>query len=170
MLRYTRARDLVSATDTSPAGSSPATYARPGCCQSRALFRLAEIAADDVGEFLQLDMHVGVERIDVVHGDLPARHVPFVVPHPLVVFLDIGVGAVFLAERGDVGLRIFVADRLVGVEAQHLVRADRPGHFLIDIGLDQLRPPIAVVAADEADGRDVVQQAGEHHLLGQVRP
>ena len=64
-------------------------------------------------------------------------------------------------------MRVFVADRFVGVEAQHLVRADRPGHFLVDIGLDQLRAPIAVVAADEADRRDVVQQAGEHHLLRQ---
>src|SRR5271170_2381539 len=66
--------------------------------KAKALFGLAEIAADNVGEFLQLDMHVRVERIDVVHGYLPARHVPFVVPHPLVVFLDIRVRSVFLAK------------------------------------------------------------------------
>ena len=135
--------------------------------EAEPLFRLLEIAADDVLELLELDMDVGVERVDVVHRDLPARHVPFVVPHPLIVFLDVRVGAIVLAEPGDVGLRILIANQLVGVEAQHLVRAYRPGDFGVDIGLDQLRPPIAVIAADEPGGRDVVQQAGEHHLLGQ---
>ena len=61
--------------------------------------------------------------------------------------------------------RIAVADRLVGEEAQRLMRAHRPAHFLVDIGLDHLRAPVAVVAADEADDGDVVQQAGEHDLL-----
>ena len=88
--------------------------------------------------------------------------------HALVVFLDVGVGPVVGAEQRDVGLRILVAHRRVGVEAQHLVGADRPGDFLVDIGLDQLRAPVAVIAADEADDGDVVQQAGQHHLLRQA--
>src|SRR5665213_1628326 len=100
--------------------------------ETEALLRLAEIAADHVLELFQFRMHIRVERVDVVHGDLPARHVPFVVPHPLVVGLDIGIGPVFLAERGDVGLRVLVPDRLVGIEAQHLMRADRPGDLLVD--------------------------------------
>ena len=79
-----------------------------------------------------------------------------------------GVGAVLGAEHRDIGLRVLVAGGFVGIEAQHLMGADRPGHFLVDIGLDELRAPIAVVAADEADARDVVQQAGQHHLLGQA--
>jgi hypothetical protein len=33
---------------------------------------LAEITADDVGEFFQLDMHIGIKRIDVVDRDHPA--------------------------------------------------------------------------------------------------
>ena len=44
--------------------------------EPEALFRLAEIAADNVSELLKFDMHIGVERIDIVHGDLPAGHVP----------------------------------------------------------------------------------------------
>src|SRR5581483_3727130 len=58
------------------------------------LFRLTEVTADDVGEFLQLDTNIRIERVDVVHGDHASRHVPFVVPHPLVVFLDIRIGPI----------------------------------------------------------------------------
>src|SRR5260370_37177684 len=97
--------------------------------EAEALFRLAEIAADNVGELLELDIYVGVERVDVVHGDLPARHVPFVVPHTLVVFLDIGVRVVFLAERGDGGLRVFIADRRVRGEGEYLVMPVSPAYF-----------------------------------------
>ena len=43
--------------------------------------------------------------------------------------------------------------------------ADRPAHLLVHVGLDHLRAPIAVVAADEADDRDVVKEAGQHDLL-----
>src|SRR4029077_7314126 len=86
--------------------------------EAQALFGLAEVAADDVGELVELDMQVGIERVDIVQGDLPARHVPFVIAHPLVVLLDVGIELVVLAEQSDVGLRIFIADRLVGIEAQ----------------------------------------------------
>src|SRR5580704_3077943 len=72
--------------------------------EAQALLGLAEVAADDVGELVELDMQVGIERVDVVQGDLPARHVPFVIPHPLVILLDVGIELVVLAEQGDVGL------------------------------------------------------------------
>src|SRR5580704_1989556 len=46
--------------------------------EAQALLGLAEVAADDVGELVELDMQVGIERVDVMQGNLPARHVPFV--------------------------------------------------------------------------------------------
>src|SRR5580704_19680673 len=95
---------------------------RRAAVEAQALFRLAEVAADDVGEFLQLDMHVGVERIDVVHGDHPRRAVPFMRPRPLVLFLDIGLGLVVLAEIRLVIVGVRISGFLVGVKAQRLVR------------------------------------------------
>ena len=38
-------------------------------------------------------------------------------------------------------------------------------HLLINVWFDHLRAPIAVVAADEADDGDVVQQAGKDNLF-----
>ena len=46
--------------------------------------------------------------------------------------------------------------------------ADRPARFLVDVGLDELRRPVAVVAADEAGDPDVVNEAREHELLRQA--
>src|SRR5208283_1259300 len=40
--------------------------------EAEPLLRLLEVAADHVGELLQLDLHVGIERIDVMDGDHPA--------------------------------------------------------------------------------------------------
>ena len=114
-------------------------------------------------------MQVGIERVDVVHRDQAAGHVPLVVPHPLVVLLDVRIGAVIGAEPVEIVLRIFVADRGIGIEAQHLVRTNRPDRLLVEIGLDELRAPVAVVAPDEAHDGDVVQQAGEDQLFRKAR-
>src|SRR5215831_3899539 len=43
--------------------------------------------------------------------------------------------------------------------------AHRKGDLLVDIGCDQLRPPVAVICTDEADRRAVVQQAREDYFL-----
>ncbi len=40
--------------------------------EAEPFLRLPEVAADNVGELVQLDMHVRVERIDVMHRDHPA--------------------------------------------------------------------------------------------------
>src|ERR1700736_1236568 len=133
--------------------------------EAEAFLGLAEVAADDVGELLELDLDVGVEGVEVVHADHARRHVPFVVPRALVFRLDVGLDPVVRTEILHVHLGVGVAHRLVGEEAQRLVHAHRPAHLLVDVGLDQLRAPIAVVGADEAGHADVVQQAGEHHLL-----
>src|SRR5262245_63764257 len=46
--------------------------------EAQAFLRLAEVTADDVRELLELDLHVRIERIEVVHGDEAARLVPLV--------------------------------------------------------------------------------------------
>src|SRR4029453_1698434 len=51
--------------------------------------RLLEIAADDVGEFLQLDPDGGVEGVEVVHADQSRGHVPLVLARHLIVTLDV---------------------------------------------------------------------------------
>ncbi len=50
------------------------------------------------------------------------------------------------------------------------MRADRPGHLRLDIGLDQLGAPIAVIGANKSDDADIVQQAGQHDLLVHAGP
>ena len=77
---------------------------------------LLEVPADDVRELPDLDDHVGVEGIEVVHADHARRHVPFVVSGALVFRDDIGFRPIVLAEHANVVFRIPVADRLVGKE------------------------------------------------------
>ena len=68
---------------------------------------------------------------------------------------DVRLRLIVGAEIFDVHLRIFVADGSIGEEAQRLVGAHRPAHLFVDIGLDHLRAPIAVVAANEADDAEI---------------
>src|SRR5262245_1441532 len=133
--------------------------------EAEALFRLLEIAADDVDEIVEIDLGIGIERVDVVHADQARGHVIFVAAGTLVFLHDVGLGLVVGAEIFDVHIRVFVADRLVAEEAQRLMHAHRPAHLLAHIGLDQLRAPIAVVTADEGGDADVVKEARQHHLL-----
>ena len=133
--------------------------------EAEPLFRLLEIAPDDVDEIIEIDLGVGVERVDVVHADQARGHVVFVVAGALVFRLDIRLGLIVGAEIFHVHVGILVADQLVGKEPQRLVHAHRPAHLLVDIGLDQLGAPVAVIAADEADHADIVQQARQHDLL-----
>jgi 2-keto-4-pentenoate hydratase/2-oxohepta-3-ene-1,7-dioic acid hydratase in catechol pathway len=46
-----------------------------GAVEPEAFGRLAEVAADDVLELVDLDLDVGVERVDVVDREQPGRHV-----------------------------------------------------------------------------------------------
>ncbi len=133
--------------------------------EAQAFLRLLEVATDQVDEIVELDLGIGVERIDVVHANEPRRHVVLVVAGALILFDDVGLGLIVVAEELAIEVGIGIADGLVREEAQRLVHADRPAHLLVDIGLDQLRAPVAVVAADEAHHADVVQKARQHHLL-----
>src|SRR6185503_2444902 len=116
---------------------------------AEAFFRLPEVAADDVLELLELRIDAGLEGIKVVDADLPRRAVPFMLPRIFVIALDIGLGVEILAEQPDIHLGILVAEILIREEAQRLVIADAPAYFLIDIGLDELRAPVAMIGADE---------------------
>ena len=124
------------------------------------------MAAHHVRELLELHLHGGIERVEVVDADQARAHVPFVLARVLVVPLDVRVRLVVGAEELDVHLRVGVPDRLVREESQRLVIADGPRDLLVHVGLEHLRRPVAVVATDEAGDADVVQQAREHELLG----
>jgi hypothetical protein len=116
--------------------------------KAQALVRLPEVPPDDVDEGFPAHDRIGVERVDVVNGNHARGHVPFVIPGALVRFLDVVVGHVVRPAILDVRFRIGIADRLVREETQGLVRPDRPAYLLVDVGLDQLRAPVAVVALD----------------------
>src|SRR5579859_150854 len=133
--------------------------------ETKAFLRLAEVAAENIDEIFQMDFDIRVKRIQVVDRDQPAGHIPLVLEGFLVGSLDVRLRLVVGAEVADVLLGVGVADRLVGVEAQRLVGADGPGDLLIDVRLDELRAPVAVVGPNKADHADVVQQAGGNDLF-----
>ena len=45
------------------------------------------------------------------------------------------------------------------------MRTDRPAHLFVDIGFEQLRAPITVIAADETVDGDIVEKAGGDDFL-----
>src|SRR5256886_15282403 len=136
--------------------------------ETEAFLGLLEIPADDVAELLQLDVHAGIERVEVVHADQPRRHVPLVIARELVVALDVGLDLVVRAEELDVHLGVAVPDRLVREEAQGLVIANGPAHLRIDVRLEELGRPVAVIAPDETGDGDVGERAGEDDLLARA--
>src|SRR5690242_15803472 len=93
---------------------------------AEAIFRLLEVSADDVLEFLELRINAGLESIKVVDADLPRRAVPFMLPRVFIVALDVGLRIEIGAEQADIHVGIFVAEILVREEAQRLVIANAP--------------------------------------------
>ena len=140
----------------------------PSDVEAETFLRSLEVTTDDVLELLDLDLHVGIEGIEVVAGDEPGRHVPLVAARVFIRLPDVIGRRVIGAEPALVEIGVFVIDGGVGIEPQRLMIADRPRHFLVDIGLDKLRAIIAVVGADVADDGDIMQQAGEHQLFRQA--
>src|ERR1700737_3074531 len=133
--------------------------------EPEALFGLLKIAADDISEVLELDDDVRIKCVEVVEADQPGRHVPFVIPSPLIFLANIRLDFVIVSENLPVIFRIFVTNRLIWKKAKCLVGPDGPAHFLVDIGLEQLRSPIAVIGPNEAVDRNVVKKTGNDHLL-----
>src|SRR5215475_6694870 len=83
----------------------------------------------------------------------------------LIFVDDIRLWLIFWSKQLLVEIGIIISNGLVREEAQRLVCLHRPGYFLVHIGLDHLRSPIAVVAANKADDRNVMQQTGQHDLF-----
>ena len=61
---------------------------------AEAFLRLAEVAADDVLELIEVDLGVRIEGVDVVHADQPRGLVVLVVPRALVLLDDVRLGLV----------------------------------------------------------------------------
>src|SRR5262249_39614305 len=133
--------------------------------EPKALFRLLEIAADDIGEVLELDDDVRIKRVEIVEADQPGRHVPSVTPSPLIFLANIRLDFIIVSQNVPEIFRFIVTDRLIWKKTKRLVHPDGPAHFLVDIGLEQLRSPIAVIAPNEAVNRNVVKETGNDHLL-----
>ncbi len=132
---------------------------------AKPFLRLLEVAADDVLELLEVHLGVRIEGVDVVHAYEPRRHVVLVIASALVLFNDVRLRLIIVAEELAIEIGIAVADRLVGEETQRLMHSDCVADLFIDIRRDHLRTPVAVVAADEAHHRDVVKETGQHDLL-----
>src|ERR1700742_5183609 len=58
---------------------------------TQALLGLLEMAADDVGELLQLGIDARLEGVKVVHRHQPGIFIPFVIAHHFVGGVDIGL-------------------------------------------------------------------------------
>ena len=78
------------------------------------------MTADDVSELFHIDLHAFFERIQIVHGDEPRRHVPLMIPRVVVSRLDVGLGFVVAPKIAVVRLQLWNlslaarVDRLVG--------------------------------------------------------
>jgi 2-phospho-L-lactate guanylyltransferase len=141
-----RRHGRVSATGTRRPDDRPPHVRDRAVVEAEPLCRLSEVAPDDIHEVVQVDHRVRVEGVQVVDRDQSTGHVPLVVERALVLVLDVRLGLVLVAKPPHVLRGVFVAGRLVGIEAQRLVRLDRPSDLFVDIRLDQLRAPVAVVA------------------------
>ena len=143
----------------------PPHVGRRAVVPAQAFFGLAEIARHDVAKRIQAHRHRLIEGVDVVDRDQARGFVPLVRTDLLVGALDVRFGLVVGAEKLDVEIGIRVAVLFVRVETQHLVRPNRPAHFFGDVRFEQLRAPIAVIAADEHRDGHVVHEARHDDLL-----
>src|ERR1700732_4036248 len=83
----------------------------------------------------------------------------------VILVNDIGLGLEVWTKPFHVSFGILVADRFVRKEAEGLMGAHGPTHLFVDIRLDHLGAPIAMVASDETRDRDIVQEASQDDLL-----
>ena len=73
-----------------------------GIVKPETFFRLSEVPANHVLEIVDVEYCVRVERIWIVYGDKPARHVPFVPTCTLVGLAKIVWRLIVLAEIADI--------------------------------------------------------------------
>src|SRR5215472_1791909 len=88
----------------------------------------------------------------------------------LVGVVNIGRWHVAGTEEVLIGRGVAVAHAVIGEEAHRLVVTHRPAHLLFHIGFDELRTPVPVIAGDQPADRNVMEQAGQHDLLGLPGP
>src|SRR5215217_7439817 len=143
-----------------------APHVRDGAAvEPKPFLGLLEVAADDVREVIDVDDGVRVERVEIVEGDQAAGHVPFVVARPLVLLFNVRLDLVIRPHQLDVHLRVLVTNGVVWEEPERLVAADRPTDLFVDVRGDELLAPVAMIATDEPDDADIVQEAGHDDLL-----
>jgi len=112
---------------------------------SKPFFRLFEMAADDIDEWVDRHDRFRVERIEIVDRDEPRLHVPLVVSNPLVGILDVLRRHVVDAELAVILVGICVTGFLIREKPQRLMVPNREGGLLRDVRLDQLCSPPSVV-------------------------
>jgi len=73
-----------------------------GIVKPETFLRLPEVSANHVFEIVDADHYVRVEGIWIIHGNKPARHIPFVPTGPLVGLAKIVWRLIVLAEVADI--------------------------------------------------------------------
>src|SRR5262249_40716715 len=79
-------------------------------------FRILEMPADDVDEWVDRHNDAGLKRIQVIHSHQPRLHVPLVTTEHLVIRLDVWRRNVIFTEQIPVEIRILVAGFLVFIK------------------------------------------------------
>src|ERR1700679_2406750 len=100
-----------------------------------------------------------------MEGNQEGSHIVLVIASTLVLIDDIGLRPKIGTKPFHVSFQLLVSNGFVWEEAQRLMRTHGPTHLFVNIGLDLLGTPIAMVAPDEARDRDVAQEAGHDDLL-----
>src|SRR5215471_16736949 len=77
-----------------------------GIVKPETFLRLLEVPANHVFEIVDVDRCVRIEGIWIVHGDKPARHVPFVPTRLLVGLANVVWRLIVVAEVADISLGI----------------------------------------------------------------
>jgi len=117
LIRYTRLYALQRVARP----NHRAPHMGRGIIKPETFLRLLEVSANHVFEIFDADHCVWVEGVWIVHGDQPARHVPFVPTCPLVGLAKIVRRPIVLSEVADIRLGISVPDGFVGEVAQRLM-------------------------------------------------
>src|SRR4029453_5300641 len=128
------------------------------------LLGLLEMTAHDVDELVEMDLRVGIDRVQVVHRDHPRLQVPFVIAHHLVGGFDVRLGLVVFAEHPPVEIRILVSFDGVGVKTKGLMVPDGKRGLLRNIRLEELSAPPAVIDLDQPP-KQAVKRAGQYDLF-----
>lgn len=133
--------------------------------EAQSLRRLTEIGLDDIRELLDPDDLIRIKGVEVIYDDLHGGVVPSVIRAIFPFCFHMRSRLKIFTEPLHVLFWVLVSKGGIRSEAQGLVMFDGPGHLRVDIGLDHLCRPVAVIAPHEPYDRDVVQETRQHDLL-----